>query len=156
MAEHAKYVTLGAADNVFAVPVDHVQQILENQPVTAMPEARADFSGLIDLRGRTVPVMDLRTRLGLHAAADTPATRIVVMDVKVGAMTRWIGLKADRVFEVTHLDDGATEQAEDMGAAWQDISVMAVGRRNGTFVSVLDLDRLFARSDVPHAAIAAA
>lgn len=149
MSDQAQYVTLGAASTLFAVPVERVQQILETQPITLIPQAPADFLGVIDLRGQMVPVMDLRTRLGVPAAADTPNTRIVVLDARIGSMTRWLGLKTDRVFEVTGLDDDTMENPSDMGAMWHTAFVSGVGRRNGAFVVVLDMDRLFGPGDIP-------
>lgn len=149
MSDQAQYVTLGAANSLFAVPVERVQQILETQPITLIPRAPADFLGVIDLRGQTVPVMDLRTRLGLPTAEDTPNTRIVVLDVQVGSVTRWLGIKTDRVFEVTGLDDDILENPNDMGPSWHTAHVSGVGRRDGAFVAVLDMDRLFGHGDVP-------
>jgi len=143
MADQTQYVTLGAADSLFAVPVERVQQILETQPTAAMPQAPADFIGMIDVRGQSVPVMDLRTRLALPAAEDTHNTRIIVLNARIGNGTRWLGLKTDRVIEVTALDDDAIEAPPDMGACWHSDYVAGVGRRNGAFVTVLDLDQLF-------------
>lgn len=149
MSDQAQYVTLGAAGSLFAVPVERVQQILETQPITLIPQAPADFLGLIDLRGQTVPVMDLRTRLGVPVADDTPNTRIVVLDVQVGSVTRWLGIKTDRVFEVTGLDDDTMETPDDMGTRWHTAYVSGIGRRNGAFVAVLDMDSLLGPGDVP-------
>ncbi|RBO52599.1 chemotaxis protein CheW [Rhodovulum sp. BSW8] len=156
MADQTQYVTLGAADSLFAVPVERVQQILETQSIAAMPHAPADFLGMIDVRGQSVPVMDLRKRLALPAAEDSHSTRIMVLDARVGEAPRRIGLKTDRVFEVTALDADTMEAPPDLGASWRTEFVAGVGRRNGAFVTVLDLDRLFAAADLPAASGAAA
>ncbi len=71
MADQIQYVTLGVADDLFAVPVDRVQEILEPQPIAGMPHAPADFLGVIDVRGQSVPVIDLRLRLAMPPAEDT-------------------------------------------------------------------------------------
>ena len=144
MADQTQYVTLGAADSLFAVPVARVQQILETQAVAVMPQAPADFIGMIDVRGQSVPVIDLRLRLALPTTADTHNTRIIVLETRVGESLRWLGLKTDRVFEVTALDEDRLEGPPDVGASWRSDYVAGVGRRNGAFVTVIDLDRLFA------------
>ena len=64
-AAEAQFVTLGIEREVFGVPVESVLEILDMQPVFRVPEAPAYLLGLIDLRGRSVPVLDLRTKLGL-------------------------------------------------------------------------------------------
>ncbi|SOC23695.1 chemotaxis protein CheW [Rhodobacter maris] len=147
MADQTQYVTLGAADSLFAVPVARVQQILESQAVAAMPQAPVEFIGMIDVRGRSVPVIDLRLRLALPTAADTHNTRIIVLEADVGGSLRWLGLKTDRVFEVTALDEEGLEAPPEVGTAWRADYVAGVGRRAGAFVTVIDLDRLFASAD---------
>lgn len=147
MSITSQYVTLGVAQDLFAVPVERVQEILEPQPMARMPHAPADFLGIIDVRGEGVPVIDLRTRLDLPAAADTENTRIIVLEVQLRGSMRKLGLKADHVFEVTGLD-GDLEPPPEIGARWRAETVRGVGRRNGTFVTVFDLDRLIAMDAV--------
>ncbi|ORE90936.1 chemotaxis protein CheW [Aurantimonas sp. 22II-16-19i] len=148
MADHTQYVTLGVADSLFAVPVARVQEILEPQPLAKMPRAPADFLGVIDVRGQSVPVTDLRLRLAMPAAEDTLDTRIIVLEVEIEGDQRKVALRADRVFEVAELDTGSLEPPARMGTRWQADCVAGVGRRNGAFVTVFDLDRLFAVEDV--------
>ncbi len=155
MAEHTQYVTLGVADSLFAVPVARVQEILEPQPLARMPRAPADFLGVMDVRGESVPVTDLRLRLAMPPAEDTLDTRIIVLEVELDAERRKVALRADRVFEVAELDADSLEPPARMGARWRADCVAGVGRRNGAFVTVFDLDRLFAGEDVPAAEAAA-
>ena len=96
-----QFVTLGLDKEIFAVPVELVREILDMRQPFRIPEAPAHLAGLIDVRGQAVPVIDLRLKLGLpprDAAADT---RILVIDVPIGARSLSLGLIADRVFEVT-------------------------------------------------------
>lgn len=142
MAELTQYVTLGVADEVFAVPVGKVQEILDLRPIARLPRAPHYLLGMIDVRGASVPVLDLRLTLDMPAAADTETSRILVLSVEgpKGAMT--VGLKTDRVFEVTVLDDDTLDPAPTVNRGWSDHGIAGVGRRNGNFVIVLDLDRL--------------
>ncbi|MCE7028608.1 chemotaxis protein CheW [Jiella avicenniae] len=144
MAERTQYVTLGVGDSLFAIPVARVQEILEPQPLARMPRAPADFLGVIDVRGQGVPVTDLRLRLAMQPAEDTLDTRVIVLEVEIDGGRRKVALRADRVFEVAELDDGSLEPPVRMGTRWQADCVAGVGRRNGAFVTVFDLDRLFA------------
>jgi len=90
-------VTLGIEREVFGVPVEAVLEILDMQPVFRVPEAPAYMLGLIDLRGRSVPVLDLRTKLGLPSVPPTETTRILVLEVEVSGRPLVLGLVADRV-----------------------------------------------------------
>lgn len=143
MSISTQYVTLGVAGNIFGIGVERVQEILEPQAVAEMPNAPADFLGIIDVRGEGVPVIDLRLRLGMPVAADTENTRVLVLEVLFAGSKKKVGLRTDRVFEVTSLD-GDLEPPPEIGSRWRAESVAGVGRRNGKFVTVFDLDRLFA------------
>src|SRR5580658_6278009 len=100
MAIDTQFVTLGIDREVFAVPVDIVLEILDMRQMFRVPDAPAHLAGLIDVRGRSVPVIDLRVKLGLPAVAATESTRIMVLEVPVVGRQIVLGLIADRVFEV--------------------------------------------------------
>lgn len=148
MAENAQYVTLGVAEERFAVPVERVREILQVQPVARLPNAPPYFLGMIDVRGQGVPVVDLRLKLGLEAGRDTENTRIIVLQVVVDERDLTLGLKTDRVFEITALDGDRLEPPPEIGIRWRSDCIAGIGRRNGAFVTVLDLSRLFAVSEV--------
>jgi purine-binding chemotaxis protein CheW len=143
-----QFVTLGIDREVFAVPVETVLEILDVRPTFRVPDAPAYLAGLIDLRGRSVPVIDLRVKLGLPAAPPTETTRIMVLEVTVAGRQLALGLVADRVFEVAPLDDGKIEPAPDIGVAWRSDYIRGIGRRGNTFVVVFDLEHLFSTDDV--------
>ncbi len=148
MADTAQYVTLGIVGEVFAAPVERVQEILEMRSISRLPHAPAYFLGMIDVRGQGVAVIDLRIKLGLPAAQDNENTRIIVLRVTMGGRELTIGLKADRVFEVTVLDEADLEPPPEIGVSWQSESIAGIGRRNGGFVTVLDLSHLFAATEI--------
>jgi purine-binding chemotaxis protein CheW len=143
-----QFVTLGIGREVFAVPVETVLEILDMREMFRMPDAPAHLAGLIDVRGRSVPVIDLRVKLGLGATAVTENTRIMVLDVPLPRRQLVVGLIADRVFEVASLDDGKIEPPPDIGTKWRSDYIRGVGRRGENFVVVFDLGRLFT-SDEP-------
>jgi purine-binding chemotaxis protein CheW len=151
-----QFVTLGIEREVFGVPVEAVLEILDMQPVFRVPEAPAYMLGLIDLRGRSVPVVDLRTKLGLPAAAATEATRILVLQVQMGERLLVLGLVADRVFEVLALASGEIEPAPDIGVRWRSDYISGVGHRDGRFVIIFDLTRLFSSEEAALVAPASA
>lgn len=148
MAENAQYVTLGIAEERFAVPVERVREILQVQPVARMPNAPPYFLGMIDVRGQGVPVVDLRLKLGLDEARETENTRIIVLQVVVDGRDLTLGLKTDRVFEITALDGDRLEPPPEIGTRWRSDCIAGIGRRNGAFVTVFDLSRLFAVTEV--------
>ncbi|MFD1254057.1 Chemotaxis protein CheW [Devosia equisanguinis] len=146
MAERSQYVTLGVGDEIFATPVARVQEILDVRPIARLPRAPDNLLGMIDVRGQGVPVLDLRLTLGMPGAADTENTRFVVLLVEGSEGPVTLGLRADRVFEVTVLDSDDLDPPPSVSAGWSDHCIEGIGRRNGQFVTVLDLDRLLGNS----------
>src|ERR1700690_3711585 len=110
-----QFVTLGIDREVFAVPVEMVLEILDMREIFRIPDAPPWLAGLLDVRGRGVPVIDLRVKLGLAPAPVTEMTRIMVLEVPVAGKQLVFGLIADRVFEVAGLDDGKLEPPPDIG-----------------------------------------
>lgn len=144
----AQFVTLGVDQEVFAVPVEAVVEILDMRPMFRLPDAPAFLAGLIDVRGRSVPVIDLRTKLGLPALDVTETTRILVLEIGTPAQVLVIGLIADRVFEVLTLDRQQIGAPPDIGVPWRCDYISGVGRRQGGFVIIFDLPRLFSSNEL--------
>jgi purine-binding chemotaxis protein CheW len=149
----AQFVTLGIDREVFAVPVDAVLEILDMRPMFRIPEAPSYLAGLIDVRGRGVPVIDLRLKLGLPAQAANEMTRILVLEFPLrnpegGEQKLVLGLVADRVIEVITLDKREIQPAPAIGLQWRSDYISGVGRRDDNFVIIFELARLFSSSDV--------
>ncbi|MEX6506065.1 chemotaxis protein CheW [Jiella sp. M17.18] len=156
MNQIVQYLTFGVAEHLFAAPVGRVREILDLAPVSRLPRSPAEFLGMIDVRGASVPVIDARRLLGLGDADDTASTRIVVLTMMRGGRETVVGLKTDRVLEVTNLDEETLEAPPEIGARdWNDGAITGLGRRNGAFVTVIDVDRLFADVDLTQRAVAA-
>lgn len=154
--EAGDVVTFIADSALYAAPVSRVQEILDLRPVAVMPNAPGHLLGIIDLRGANIPVVDLRRLLGRAAGEDTGQTRILVVSVAYRGGRVVIGVKTDRVIEVTQLDDARISPlAEADLLRWSGSAIAGIGRLKGEVVSVLDLDRLFERVDLPDLPVAA-
>ena len=147
MAERAQFVTLGVAEELFAAPVEKVQEILDMRPIARLPQAPANLLGMIDVRGQGIPVVDLRLTLGLPPAPDSENTRIIVLSLSGQYGETKLGLRADRVFEVTILDEADLDPPPAVSGTWTGRCIAGIGRRNGRFVTVLDLERLLGAFD---------
>lgn len=156
MADHAQYLTLGLDREVFGIDIRNVREILDMRPISRLPHAPTFLMGIIDVRGTSYPIVDLRTKLGLPAVPATPATRIIILDVSIKGRTAGVGFVADRVFEVTGLDDDAMIAPPDVGGDWQSTYIAGIGRKKDGFVVVFDLERLMEATDLSHVATTAA
>lgn len=142
-----KFVTLGVGHEVFAIGVDAVREILDLQPMAALPNAPPFLMGIIDVRGEAVPVISLRRKLGLADDVSTEHSRVLVTEVSLADRQLLLGLVADRVFEVTELDESGVEAAPEIGIRWRSDYIRAIGRRSGRFVIVFDLGKLFSSEE---------
>lgn len=143
-----QYVTLGMGEEVFAVPVANVHEVLDLCAVTRVPNAPPSMRGMIDVRGRAVPVMDLRMKLGMLPVEATLHTRIVVVELEAEDGPVVIGMLADRVFEVATLDPAGTEPPPRIGCRWKSAFIRGIGRRGDRFVIILDLRHVLADEDI--------
>ena len=144
MSEDGQMVLLGCGEELFAVPVTRVQEILDLCPISHLPHAPQHLLGLIDVRGESIAVGDLRRLLGQTPAADSPATRIIVLSINRDENRAVIALKTDRVIEVAELDKDSLGPVQGKGVFnWDDRLVVGIGRRNGRFVTVLSLEHMF-------------
>lgn len=137
-------VTFGIGEETFAIPVTRVQEILEMGHVLHLPGTPDHVLGVIDVRGDGVSVVDLRRVMHLGPGVDDAATRIIVVWIAADDRQARVAMRADRVFEVAMLDDDRTEPVPEAELLrWDDALLSGIGRRDGGFVALLDLDRMF-------------
>ena len=139
-----QYLTCGVGDETFALNVAQVREVLDLCPFSRVPNMPAYVRGMIDVRGQTVPVIDLRVKFGMEAAVATDTTRIMVLEVVSGNRPLVIGALTDRVIEVTALDSGEVGPPPEIGTRWRSDIIRGIGRRHGKFVIVLNLNKVFA------------
>lgn len=147
-AAEGQYVTLGMGAEVFAVPVSMVREILDYRVPFGIPDGPGYMLGLIDVRGRGTPLIDLRTKLGLPRLEPTPITRILVLDVPLKDRTLALGLVADRVLEVVTFMAGEIEGPPDVGVPWRSDYIAGVVHRESGFVVLFDVANLLTVSDL--------
>lgn len=147
-SSESQFVTFSLDNEIFAVPVSVVREILDHEDAFKIPHGPDYLLGLRDVRGQGVPVIDLRLRLGMTRTEKTPHTRALVLDVPIGERTLTLGLVADRVFEVIPFRTDEIEGAPDIGVRWPSDYIAGVVRRNGGFVVIVDLARLFSGAEM--------
>jgi purine-binding chemotaxis protein CheW len=147
-SDETQYVTLCLGAEVFAVPVTYVREILDYRESFRIPEGPGYLLGLIDVRGRGTPVIDLRTKLGLPPVPVSPSTRIMVIDVPIADRVLALGLVADRVLEVATFRTEQIEAAPDVGVPWASDYIAGVVRREEGFVVLFNLPHLLTAAEI--------
>jgi purine-binding chemotaxis protein CheW len=137
-----QYLTFVLDNEVFAVDVARVREILEYTSVTKVPKTERHMRGVINLRGSVVPVVDMRVLFGVAEADTTVNTCIIVMEVFSGGAPFVMGALADSVREVMELDPALIEPAPKVGSRVKTEFISGMGRQNNEFVMILDIDRV--------------
>jgi purine-binding chemotaxis protein CheW len=136
-----RVVMLGLGDEIFAVEASMVREILDPVPVTRVPGAPDFAPGVINVRGAILPLADLRVRFGMQAGAQTQDTRFLVLEIEEtgedGPLVA--GIVADRVYEVTDIEEPPASTIPKLGMNWSPDLVRGVALWKGEFVIVPDL-----------------
>ena len=128
---------------VFAIDAGGVREILDLVPITEVPNAPRFASGLINVRGRVVPLADLRVTFGMGRPKPDDDTRIVVIEIELGGEPAIVGILADKVQDVADIETSAIEEAPKVGMRWRAEYVRGIGKRNGDFIIIPDMARIF-------------
>jgi purine-binding chemotaxis protein CheW len=136
-------LTLRLDDELFAIEAQSVREILDLVPVTAVPNASPFAAGLINVRGRVVPLTNLKVAFGMRNAAADQDTRIVVIETEIDGEPSVVGILADKVYDVTDIEPAAIEEAPRVGMRWRPDYVRGIGKRRGDFIIIPDIHRIF-------------
>lgn len=143
-----QFLTYKLGDEMFAVSVSQVREVLELAPITKVPTAPDYMRGVVNVRGNAIPVVDLRLKFGLPPAPDTLHTRIVVLELKLDGEPCVLGGIADSVHEVIELDPAQTTPPPTIAMRWRSEFIRGMGRRGEQFIIILDIDAVFSAEDV--------
>ena len=137
-------LTLALQGEVFAIDAGTVREILDMPPVTQVPNASPFANGLINVRGRVVPLVDLRVTFGMERRPPDEDTRIIVIETLLEGEENILGILADKVLDVCDLEDVSIEEAAQVGMRWRPEFLLGIARYNGDFVILPNIARIFA------------
>ncbi len=129
------YVTLALGDQLCAIDVSNVREILDLLPMSELPGASREVVGLVDLRGQAIPVVDLAMRLGVRRAGDATGGRILIVEASPDAPP--LGLRVDRVESVIEIEPTAVEPPPDALRGWDRGTMAGVTRLDGRLTFLL-------------------
>jgi purine-binding chemotaxis protein CheW len=138
-----RYLTFRLAQETYAVRVLGVQEILRLPPITWVPQLPEHLRGVLNLRGRIVPVIDMRQRFGLTAVEDTARTCVVVVQIESARRGQLhMGLVVDGVDEVVQIPDEEIAPTPEFGGAVDTTFLLGMAKIKGNVTALLDLDRI--------------
>jgi purine-binding chemotaxis protein CheW len=147
-ARAGKYLTFQLANEEFGVRVLKVREIMGLQEITAVPQTPAHIKGVINLRGKVVPVIDLRLKFGVPAAEYTQRTCIIVTQVQGESGPLLMGIVVDGVSEVLNLTSQEIEDTPDFGEEITGQYLLGMAKVKGRVKILLDIDRVLSTQDL--------
>ena len=146
--EATQYLTFKLDEEVFALDVAKVREILEESSITKVPQTPDFMRGVINLRGSVVPVIDMRLKFGMSRTEKTVNTCIIVVEVQLEDEVIVLGALADSVQEVIEMEPSQIEAAPHIGSRLNTDFIRGMGKHDNRFIMILDIDRVFTDADL--------
>ncbi len=143
-----QYLTFSLDGEMFALPVRQVREILEFTHMTRIPQTPAYMRGVINLRDKVVPVIDMRTKFGLEAMPETVDTCIIIVQVDINAEALQVGALVDSVQEVLELNQEQIEPPPRMGMQLNTEFLRGMAKVDEGFALLLDIDKVFSCNEI--------
>src|SRR5579872_6712360 len=137
-----KYLVFQLDREEFGIRVLQVREIMGVQEITAVPQTPAHVKGVINLRGKIIPVVDLRLKFGLPQVEYTQRTCIIVVQVQVETNSMLMGIVVDGVAEVLNLVAGEIEDTPDFGQGLTTSYLLGMAKIKGKVKILLDIDQV--------------
>lgn len=136
-------VVFSLADETYGIDISVVNEIIRMQSITQVPRTPEFVEGVINLRGRIVPVIDLRKRFGLEVSEETQASRIMVVELEGIIM----GMIVDAVSEVLRLPKDSIEPTPPMVSGVDAAYLRGVGKWDDRLIILLDIDKVLYKNE---------
>jgi purine-binding chemotaxis protein CheW len=142
--QHGRYLTFNLGDEVFGLEIRYVTEIIGLQPITKIPEVAPYIKGIINLRGKIIPVIDMRLKFGKEAAEYNDRTCIIVIDIQDVS----VGLIVDNVSEVTTITDENIVPPPNYKTSFQNKYIKGIGKSDNDVKLLLDCDKLLKEDEI--------
>jgi len=148
-ASAGKYLTFRLKNESYGIVVLKIREIIRLQAITPVPQTPPFIKGVLNLRGKIIPVIDLRIKFGLQNIADAEHNCIIVVKLDLpNRVSSQIGLIVDGVEEVINISAGEIEAAPDFGAALDTSFILGLAKIKGSVKTILDIDRVLTEDNL--------
>jgi purine-binding chemotaxis protein CheW len=143
-----KYLTFTLAEEEYGIGILKIKEIIGMMPITTVPRTPEFVKGVINLRGKVIPVMDLRLRFGMEEMAYTERTCIVVVEIEGFSGTVMIGVVVDSVSEVLNIKGEDVEETPTFGSKLNTDYILGMAKMEGGVKILLDIDQVLSEDEI--------
>jgi purine-binding chemotaxis protein CheW len=143
-----KYLTFSLAGEEYGIVILKVKEIIGMMPITPVPKTPFYIKGVINLRGKVIPVADLRLKFDMEEMAYTERTCIIVVEIREGGGNILMGIVVDSVSEVLNIKNGEIEDTPAFGTQMDTDYILGMAKTGGGVKILLDIDKVFGGEDM--------
>jgi purine-binding chemotaxis protein CheW len=143
-----KYLTFSLSNEEYGIGILKIKEIIGMMPVTSVPQTPDFVKGVVNLRGKVIPVMDLRLKFSMKSADYTERTCIIVVEIEGKKGDILIGLVVDSVSEVLNISQNDIEKTPSFGANLDTKYIKGMAKMEGGVKILLDIDRILSTSEI--------
>lgn len=143
-----KYLTFTLDNEDYGIGILKIKEIIGMMPITTVPQTPEFIKGVINLRGKVIPVMDLRLRFGIDAQDYDERTCIIVVEIEGKSGMVWIGIVVDSVSEVLNINAEHIEDTPSFGTSLNTDYILGMAKMNDSVKILLDIDRVLTGEEV--------
>ena len=148
ITETSQYLTFKLEDEVFALEIAKVREVLDFTLIAKVPQTPEFMLGVINLRGTVVPVVDMRLKFAMTRTETTVHTCIIIVEIEIDGENTVLGALVDSVQEVMDLDPEQIEPAPRIGTRLNTKFIKGMGKRDNQFIIILDIDKVFSADEL--------
>lgn len=142
------YLTFKLDNELFAINVGKVLEILEVKPITKVPKSPLFMKGVINLRGNILPVIDTRNKFSMPEEDFTIDTCIIVLNINTDKDSLLVGAIVDSVQKVIDIPTESIQPSMSMGAIYREDFLTGIGKVDEDFIMILNIDKVFSAEDL--------
>jgi purine-binding chemotaxis protein CheW len=145
-----KFLTFLLGQEIYGLPIKKAKEIIGMMEITHIPKTQGYIKGVINLRGKIIPIVDLRLRFGMAEKEFTDRTCIIVIEVAANDNQRLAGIVVDTVSEVVNIQKGEIEPPPEYGAQIEGSFLMGLGKIKDKVILILDFEKILNREELAH------
>ena len=148
MTERQRYIIFSLDEEYYAIPISKVQEVIQYTHITSLHNTFDYLKGVINLRGKIIPIIDMRTKFGLKEIEYNERTICIIVEIYGISQSNLIGLAVDKVMEVMEIDSDNFSKTPDIGFKSKNKYLNGIYQKDDKMIMILDIDNILAVSDV--------
>ena len=147
-AHGGKYLTFTLDKEVYGIPIKKVKEIIGMMEITHIPKTQHYIKGVINLRGKIIPLMDLRLKFGMEEKAYNDRTCVIVIEVHLSEFQRLVGVIVDAVAEVTYIQGSEIEPPPQYEAQIEGDFLTGLGKLKDKVILIVDIEKVLSNEEI--------